>query len=431
MKVLRPLLILALLLSALAAAIWYVNTLGERHESRSDGSADPADVLTQASGLIERGAYLARLGNCAGCHTARGGQAYAGGVRIDTPFGALFAGNLTPDPDTGLGTWSADDFWLALHNGRSRSGRFLYPAFPYSNYTRVTRPDSDALFAYLRSLAPVRADTPPHQLRFPYDSQAALMLWRALYFRPGSFEPARDQSTQWNRGSYLVNGLGHCDACHAPRNALGATRSERGLSGGLIPVQQWYAPSLRSPHEAGLGDWTIEDIVQLLGTGKAPQASVSGPMASVVFRSMQYWSDEDLRATATYLQAIAQAGPVTPAQTSAPPASVPDPQRMARGADLYGQLCADCHGAEGGGTPTGIRLAGNRALLMPLAANPIQLVLHGGFEPATAGNPRPDGMPPFAHVLDNGEVAAVLTYVRNAWGNRAAPVAELDVIGFR
>ena len=225
--------------------------------------ADPA--------LVERGAYLARAGNCEGCHTAQGGAPYAGGRGVPTPFGTVFAPNLTPDPASGLGQWSAADFWRALHHGRARSGRLLYPAFPYPNYTRVSRADADAIFAYLQSLPAVAQANRAHTLGFPFDTQAALAVWRALYFRPAAHvdDPARP--AEWNRGAYLVEGLGHCNACHSARNALGATRGTLDLQGGLIPVQNWYAPSLASPHEAGVANWPKSEVVRLLKTGVAAQ----------------------------------------------------------------------------------------------------------------------------------------------------------------
>ena len=228
-----------------------------------DGSPVDEGSSTElpAAQLAQRGAYLAQVGNCAACHTARGGLPFAGGKNIDTPFGTVVTSNITPDRLTGIGAWTAADFWQAMHHGRSKDGRLLYPVFPYTEYTRITRDDTDALFAYLRSVQPVQQTNRPHALQFPYNTQAALAAWRALFFSPEQFEPVKQQSDEWNRGAYLVKGLGHCQACHAPRNMFGATQANSGLSGGLIPMQNWYAPSLSSPAEAGLQDWTIEDIM--------------------------------------------------------------------------------------------------------------------------------------------------------------------------
>lgn len=407
----------------IALAVAVVAWLNLRGEAGPGGAPSVATVTQQ---VVERGAYLARAGNCAGCHTARGGAAYAGGRGIPTPFGTVFAGNLTPDADTGLGRWSADDFWRALHNGRSKDGRLLYPAFPYPSYTQVTRTDADAIFAFLRSLPPVVQANRPHALRFPYDRQAALAVWRALYFRAGSFEPEPDRSAAWNRGAYLVRGLGHCIACHSTRNALGATSGEAELGGGPIPMQNWIAPSLASADEAGVAHWKTEDVVALLKTGTSPHGSVLGPMAEVVFRSTQYLDDADLQAIAVFLKDLP---PVAAARRVPAP---PDQAVMTRGAALYEDRCAGCHGDEGQGAPGAYpALAGSRKLTMASPINVVRVVVDGGFAPATAGHPRPYGMPPFGQSLADREIADVVSYVRNAWGNRAGAVSELEVLRAR
>jgi mono/diheme cytochrome c family protein len=365
--------------------------------------------------------------NCAACHTARGAPPYAGGRGIETPFGTVYASNLTPDAETGIGRWSAGHFWRALHEGRSRDGHLLYPAFPYTNYTLVTREDSDAIFAYLRTLPAVVAPNRLHALRFPYDNQWALAAWRVLFFDRDTFAAEPKQSAEWNRGAYLVRGLGHCSACHGERNVFGATDEPLALSGGVIPMADWYAPSLASPQEAGVAGWEVNDIVALLGTGSTPHASTTGPMAEVVARSLQHLSEPDLRAIATYLQSI----PQVPARQHIS-SSAADPAMLERGGKIYKKHCADCHGDDGKGTPgSWPALAGNRAVTMDSVANPIRLVLSGGYPPSTAGNPRPYGMPPFAQSLNDAEVAAVLTYVRASWGNAAAPVRSFDVAKHR
>ncbi len=383
---------------------------------------DLPPLTPPAGDSVARGAYLTRVGNCAACHTDRGGTPLAGGRAIETPFGTVYAGNLTPHPATGIGTWSRDDFWRALHEGRSRDGRLLVPAFPYPDYTHVSRADADAMFDYLRSLAPVNRANTPHRLRWPYDTQAALALWRALYFTPGGFEADRNASADWNRGAYLVRGLGHCGACHTARNALGASSPMMDLSGGLIPMQNWYAPSLTSAAEAGVADWDPDQIERLLRTGMAPGATVLGPMAEVVLQSTQYLAPDDLRAMAVFLKSLPQ--------TARPAAHWPAASTgvVERGAKLYERHCADCHGEQGQGIASAYpALAGNRAVLLPVTANLVQVVLYGGFPPSTAGNPRPFGMPPFANVLSDADVGAVLSHIRGAWGNRAALVSELAV----
>jgi mono/diheme cytochrome c family protein len=405
-------------LAGMGALVWALNVRDEVDVNAPVATAAPSDSL------IARGAYLARAGNCMSCHTARGGEPYAGGRAISTPFGTVFTSNLTPDNKTGMGTWSSAHFWRALHNGRSKNGRLLYPAFPYTNYTQVTREDSDALFAYLGSLPAVAQPNQPHALGFPFQSQAALAVWRALYFSPGVYQPESSRNAEWNRGAYLVKGLGHCSACHSARNALGASSQALDLAGGLIPMQNWYAPSLTSPHEAGVGGWDRERIVRLLKNGVSPGASVTGPMAEVVLRSTQYLSLEDLGAMAQFLKELPNARP-----ESAAPATPNAPATLAvNGARLYQQHCEQCHGHDGQGIANAYpALAGNRAVTMKLTVNLVQIVLNGGYAPATQGNPRPFGMPPFVLVLGDSDVAAVLTHIRTSWGNQASAVTPLEV----
>jgi len=413
---------LLLLLGAVLAALAIAAALAWPREQFVPAASPDAWAATSAN--IARGAYLARAGDCMACHTARGGAPYAGGRAMDTPFGTLYTPNITSDRVTGIGKWSADDFWRALHNGKSRDGRLLYPAFPYTSYTKVSRADSDALFAWLRSLPPRQVQNRPHALRFPYDSQLALAGWRLLYFKPGVFEQDAARDAQWNRGAYLVEGLGHCSACHSARNQFGA--SDEGLGGGLIPTVGWYAPSLTSDSEAGLGKWQEDHIVQLLRTGVAPGASVTGPMAEVVAQSLQHLNEGDVRSMAVYLKSLP--GGTAPGRE---PAQRPSEQVMEQGEQLYRQQCAACHGARGEGLGPYPALAGNRALTLEEPVNAIRVVLNGGFAPATAGNPRPYGMPPFSHVLDDAQVATLVSYLRASWGNAAAPVTSAQVNRYR
>lgn len=388
-------------------------------------SASPAATAATPDN-IARGAYLASAGDCMACHTARGGSAYAGGRSIATPFGALFAPNITPDRGTGIGAWSADDFWRALHDGKSRDGRLLYPAFPYTNYTKVTRADADALYAFLRSVPAVKQQNTPNTLRFPYNQQFMLAGWRLLYFKPGVYQPTPVQSPAWNRGAYLVDGLGHCSACHSSRNAAGAVSGS--LGGGLIPILGWYAPSLTSDAEAGLGRWEIAHIVELLKTGVSPRAAVFGPMGEVVYRSLQHVSEPDVAAMATYLKSL----PATKAELREELKGPQVEQVVAQGKKLFETHCVDCHGSDGKGlAPAYPPLAGNRAITMNSSVNAVRIVLNGGFPPGTAGNPRPYGMPPYSHVLDDDEVAAVVTYLRASWGNTASPVTATEVNRYR
>lgn len=410
----------------LAGSVWLLNPRDEDAGS-STRSTDAAVATRFPADLVARGEYLARAGDCIACHTVRGGVPYAGGRGIETPFGTVYAPNLTPDRQTGLGTWSSADFWRALHRGRSKDGRLLYPAFPYPNYTRVVRADADAIYAFLHSLAPVAQPNTPHDLRFPFDLQISLAVWRALFFTPGTYAPEPSRSVEWNRGAYLVEGLGHCNACHSSRNALGASAGPLDLAGGLIPVQNWYAPSLADPGEASVADWDRTHIVELLKTGVSPRGSVMGPMTEVVLNSTQYMSDADLGAIATFLKAL----PVDRSNPQ-PIGAAAGADSLARGAKLYEANCLQCHGENGMGVPRAYpALAGSRAVTMASPANLVHIVLEGGFPPGTAGNPRPFGMPPFATVLGNDQVADLLSFIRASWGNQAAAVSAFDVSRYR
>ncbi|WP_454688168.1 c-type cytochrome [Achromobacter aloeverae] len=424
---------LAVLLLLLVAATGLLYWLGTREDApaRTAAAAPVADPAQR----VAQGAYLARVGDCAACHTVRGGAPYAGGAAIPTPFGTLYGPNITPDPQTGIGNWTADDFWRALHHGKRPDGQLLYPAFPYTEYTHVTRADADALYAYLRSLPAVHQENRPHELDFPYDQRYLLAFWRALHFRPAAEPDAGTPATanvdananadgSVARGRYLVEGLGHCVACHAPRDALGATTG-KGLPGGDILGLGWYGPSLHAgpaPDGAspGLAQWTAADIAALLRAGASARGSASGPMAEVVTGGTQYLSPPDALAIANYLKSL----PATPAVDAAPPGE----STMRRGEKLYGTYCVACHQSQGEGRPPAWPpLAGNISVTAPSPQNAIRVVLDGGFAPATAADPQPHGMPPFGQVLNDDDVAAVVSYIRNQWGNQAGGVTALQV----
>jgi mono/diheme cytochrome c family protein len=388
-----------------------------------------ADATPQIT--IARGQYLARAGNCMACHTARGGEPMAGGRRIETPFGSVFSTNLTPDKVTGLGHWTADDFWQALHHGRSKGGRLLIPAFPYNHTSVITRSDSDDLLAWLQSLPPVNQPAQAHTLFWPLGTQPALAVWRSLFFSPTPFQADPAQNAEWNRGAYLVLGLGHCAACHSPRNELGASGPVNDLSGGLMPVLNWYAPDLTSERETGLASTPLQDIVRLLRTGASANARTSGPMAEVVQHGTSHMTQADLQAMAVYLQSRAR--DAAPADVPPSAKAAVSPRVAELGSKVYDRHCAQCHGEQGKGASTRSgevaypALAGNRAVLLRDPTNLVQTVLYGGYGPVTAGHPHPFGMPPFVLELDDRDIAAVLTHLRTQWGNAAGEVTPLQV----
>ncbi len=379
--------------------------------------------------VIAQGQYLARAGDCVACHSNPGDKPFGGRRPMATPFGTLYSPNISSDPATGIGAWSSDEFYTMMHTGRTRSGELLYPAMPYAAYTKVTRADSDAIFAYLKSVPPVHQQNRDQDLRFPYNNRSLLTGWRTLYFKEGEYKPDPSKSSDWNRGAYLVEGLGHCSMCHTAINALGGSSESSAYQGGLIPMQEWYAPSLTSNREAGLGDWTIEDISDLLQAGVSKRGAVYGPMAEVVYNSLQYLSDADIHAMAVYLKDLPSTG-----ETAAPtPAEAQDKLRLfPLGKKIYTVQCAMCHGTNGEGKGWDFPpLAGNQSIQMTSSVNPIRMVLNGGFPPGTTRNPRPYGMPPFAQELSDEEVAAVVTYIRTAWQNHGTAIEAKDVNALR
>ncbi len=382
----------------------------------------PITARADDAALIARGEYLARAGDCIACHTNPGGALFAGGLPMPTPFGTIYSSNITPDPTTGIGKWSADDFYGAVHFGRFPDGGLIYPAMPFGSYTKVTRADSDAMFAYLRSIPAVHQPDRQHDLRFPYNNRALILGWRTLFFTEGEYKRDPSKSDEWNRGAYLVQGLGHCAMCHTPINMLGGSSESKAFEGGLIPMQNWYAPSLTSNKEAGLGEWSIEEITQLLRTGISHRGAVYGPMAEVTFDSLQYLNDADVKAMAVYLKSLGQGSPLTQELSGVP--STESSLLLAFGQTVYTTHCAVCHAADGRGMPPEYPpLAGNPSIQMESAVNPIRMVLNGGFPPGTEENPMPYGMPPFAQSLSDDEVAGVVTYIRAAWGNRGSAVS--------
>jgi mono/diheme cytochrome c family protein len=365
---------------------------------------------------VQRGEYLARAGDCISCHTVKGGSPYAGGYRLETPFGYLLAPNITPDPETGIGRWSADDFYRAMHDGVNKRGQDMYPVMPYTFYTKVTREDSDLIYAYLRSIKPERNAVDVNHLRFPFDQRWSMAVWREMYFTEATFKADPARTPAWNRGAYLVEGLGHCSACHSPRNALGAIEKDKAFSGATI--DGWFALNLTSNLHEGLGEWTSDQIATYLKTGAYKGKTVAvGPMAEVVQNSLSHMTDADLKAMVEYLKSL-------PANSSLRAgAPVPDEPRQG-GAALYIDNCSGCHQAKGRGI-LGVYppLAGNGVVTASDSANILKVVL-GGI-PARNGYMV---MPSLAGHLNDQQIADIANYIRTSWGNSATPNATAAMV---
>jgi mono/diheme cytochrome c family protein len=368
--------------------------------------------------LIQRGEYLARAGDCTACHTAPGGKPFAGGLALDTPFGKIVASNITPDRDTGIGGWTEAAFARALRQGVSTDGHLLYPAMPYNDYTKVSDADVHALKAYLDSLPPVHRASEANQLPFPFNIRQMMLGWNLLFFSDARYRPDLRQSADWNRGKYLVDGLGHCTACHTGKNLLGG--DEAYLQGGAL--QGWYAPELSGSAYLGLGKWSAGDVAAYLKTGGTDRAMATGPMAEAVEHSTQYLSDPDLVAIATYLKSL-------PSSDRVAPVSIPkDDPAMIRGRALYAINCAACHRSSGAGVATMLpALASSPTVQAPDASGVIHTILSGGAAAATRANPTGARMPGFAWKLDDADVAAIATDIRNSWGNVAPRVTASEV----
>ncbi|BAF88718.1 putative cytochrome-c oxidase protein [Azorhizobium caulinodans ORS 571] len=378
--------------------------------------ADGQDFVT-----IERGRYLATAGDCISCHTAPGGKPFAGGRGIMTPFGVIYTPNITPDRDTGLGAWSNDQFVAAMQHGVGQNGELLYPALPYPYYTKVRRDDLVAIKAYLDTLDPVRNEAPPNGLPFPLNVRTALLGWNMLFFTPGEFKPDAAKSEEWNRGAYLVEGLGHCGACHTPKNQLGGDKTDKVLAGGVL--DEWYAPNLGSDLRTGLGAWSVEDIVQYLKTGRNAKSAASGPMAEVVYYSTQHMTDADLKAMATYLKDR----PSAPAAPAPKPLPAEDPV-MKAGLAVYQDNCSACHVSTGAGIARLFPALKDSAVVQADEVQTlVRIIDQGTRATATKTAPTGPGMPAFNWKLNDVQTAAVITYIRNAWGNAAAPVSAEDV----
>ena len=373
---------------------------------------------------VERGRALVTAGDCIACHTAPGRPPFAGGRALETPFGNINSANLTPEQETGIGTWSADDFYRAMHEGKRPGGTHLYPAFPYPYYTKVTRADSDAIFAFLRNLPATSNRVDRDTLPFPFDIRTSMVAWNAVNFTEGEYQPDPGRSDEFNRGGYLVEGLGHCGACHTPMNVMGGSKDSIHLQGNQI--QAWVAPNITNDLRTGLGSWSADEIVEYLRTGRTAKSAASGPMAEVVTYSTSQMPEVDLRAIAIYLKERGAGAP------SAPAALAAGSPRMAAGQSIFTDTCKACHVETGAGIPRLFpALAGSQVVQQTDPTTLIRIVVTGTRAAATRDAPTAPAMPALGWRLSDDQIASVLTYIRNAWGNAAPEVSPAAVAGIR
>jgi mono/diheme cytochrome c family protein len=397
-------------------------------------------VSAAETDLVKQGEYLARAGDCVACHTAKGGKPFAGGLPMETPIGTIYSTNITPDK-TGLGDYSFEDFDLAVRHGVAKNGSTLYPAMPYPSYARVSESDMQALYAYfMKGVEPVAQANKDSDIPWPLSMRWPLAGWRWMFApKVEDYQAQAGADPVISRGAYLVEGLGHCGACHTPRaltmqeKSLSASDGSAFLSGSA-PLEGWIAKSLRGDHKDGLGSWSEEQLVQFLKTGRSDRSAVFGGMSDVVVHSMQYMSQDDLTAIARYLKSLPAVDPKDqPHQYDKQVADAlwkGDDSKP--GASVYIDNCAACHRTDGHGyTRVFPALAGNPVLQTADATSLINIVLNGGTLPATHTAPSTFTMPAFAWRLSDQEVADVVSFVRGSWGNKGEPVKASDVANLR
>ena len=390
--------------------------------------------------LVKQGEYLAHAGDCVACHTAKGGKPFAGGLPMETPIGTVYSTNITPDVN-GIGQYSFEEFGQAVRHGIRKDGSTLYPAMPYPSYARVSDDDMRALYAYfMKGVEPVATPNKATDIPWPLSMRWPLAIWRGMFAPPvKAWEPVAMADPVVNRGAYLVEGLGHCGACHTPRaltmqeKALNPAEGSQFLAGSA-PLEGWIAKSLRGDHKDGLGSWSEADLVQFLKTGRSDSSAVFGGMSDVVEHSMQYMSDADLMAIARYLKTLPPSNPddkphVYDNQVAQALWKGDDSKP---GASVYIDNCAACHRTDGHGyTRFFPALAGNPVLQTADPSSLIHIVLAGGTLPATQTAPSSITMPAFGWRLDDEEVAAVVNFIRTSWGNQGSSVTAKDVSKLR
>ena len=391
---------------------------------------------------ISRGAYLARVGDCIACHTA-GPQSppFAGGLPLNSPFGIIYSTNITPDPVTGIGKYSLHDFSRAVRNGVAKDGRRLYPAMPYPSFTATTDEDIRALYVYfMNEVKPVNHKPPETKLPFPFNIRLSLFFWDAAFVKHERYKPHNDRDAQWNRGAYLVQSLGHCGACHTPRGLAFQEKAYTESSPMYLKgawVDNWFASNLTGDPASGLGRWSEADIAAFLETGHGGQVAAFGSMIDVIENSTQYLHKDDLNAIAHYLKSFPAHGekasykPDTPAVAEALSAMVTGEVERP-GVGLYQSFCEKCHQETGNGEPGKFpKLAGNSIVLSENPTSLIRLLLEGGRTAQTRRGPEPQKMPSFAEKFSDQQIAEVLSFIRNSWGNTASPVTTRQVSSLR
>ncbi|MGF6768435.1 mono/diheme cytochrome c family protein [Paraburkholderia sp. GAS199] len=394
--------------------------------------------------LIERGAYLARLGDCIACHTARNGKPFAGGLAIQTPIGRIYSTNITPDRDHGIGAWTYDDFAVLMRHGQTKAGYAVYPAMPYPSYSRVNDADMHALYAYFEhGVAPVAEANRANEIPWPLSMRWPLKIWRWMYApTPEPFADVAGPDASAEHGAYLVEGLGHCGSCHTPRSV---TLQEKALTGdgnaiylaGGGAIDGWIAPSLRNEHGGGLANWNEQEIVEFLHTGRTARTASFGAMNDVIADSTQFMTTRDLQSIALYLKSLgAQAGneATKPYAYDAHVASqlfvgnVP----AVPGAQLYLDRCAACHKSNGKGNGKAFpALAGNPVLQTANPTSAIHIVLSGGAQPSTQTAPSTLTMAPYADILSDQQVADVVSFIQTGWGNTGGKATAAQVAKIR
>jgi mono/diheme cytochrome c family protein len=429
-------------IACLILSLVLLGALAIKAASTSKAAAQPASAPRQALSItipaaflrqsipdtrsnadtLRRGRYLVIAGDCMSCHLSAGGEPFAGGLALNTPFGTIYSSNITSDPESGIGAWTTEQFYRAMHDGIGVKGENLYPAFPYPWFRRFSRADTDAILAYLKTTPAVIYTPPANDLHFPLNIRATVKGWNLLYLEGGEYKADPTQSAQWNRGAYLVKGPGHCSGCHTPKGRLGADLAAQSFYGGTL--DHWVAPDLTPNVRSGLGGWGLEDISEYLKTGRNIHAGAAGAMADVVTYSTSLLTDADRDAIAVYLRTLSP----SPAQTGVAPSA----GAMSRGAAIYSDVCASCHLENGIGQPRYFPPLGHNAIVQqPQATGLEHLILAGGRIGSTSSRPSPLTMPSFAWKLSDQEIADVATYIRNSWGNQAPTVPSSEIAQLR